>query len=229
MLELTMSPQISEITAALAKAQTAFPVVKKDSKAEIRSVKGNRDYHYASLGAVLDAIRGPLAAHGIAYTQPLEETPEGTFLVTLLLHTSGQWICSRFRIPRNDTTGAQDVGSYITYARRYSIAGVTGLAIEDDDGQAATRQTERQRPSAATSRPERPVPAREPGCDDDGKEPRRGKVRNAKWLIEAATKQGLIGEFLAIGEQLGYPDNLTDWNEDQVAGAIEARTARSAR
>ena len=99
MFELTMSPQVDAIATALAKAQSIFPVIKKESKVEIRTVKGAREYRYAGLGSVLDAIRGPLAANGIAYSQPLEETDQGTSLITLLIHSSGQWLCSRLRIP----------------------------------------------------------------------------------------------------------------------------------
>jgi ERF superfamily len=228
-LNLIFSESISEIAAALSRAQAAFPVVKKDNRAEVRSVKGSYAYQYASLGSVLDAIRGPLAANGLAYTQPLEETTEGTYVVTLLLHTSGQWICSRLRVPTHDLIGAQAVGSYITYARRYSIASLTGVAIEeDDDGRAAQQQASRRGESLSP---------REPGCDDGqpapapaatpGREPRtKGKIRNGNWLAEAAAKQGLVDEFVEIGNRLCFPAKLEEWSAEQVANAIQIRSER---
>jgi len=236
-----MSPEVNEIAAALAKAQASFPVIKKESKAEIRSARGNYEYHYASLGAVIEAIRGPLSANGISYTQPIEESDHGTFLATLLIHTSGQWICSRLKIPTADLIGPQAIGSYIAYARRYSIASLTGIAIEDDDGRVAQRQAERQQPQLAPAAA--PPPRRDAGSDDDrppapskaivgsrqanGREPRTvGKVRNGTWLYNAADKQGLLDEFKSLGDRLGYPARIIDWTPAQVAGAIQIRRER---
>ena len=234
-------------------------MVKKDSKAEIRSARGSYEYHYAGLGAVLDSIRGTLAAHGLAYTQPIEEIAEGTYLVTVLMHTSGQWIASRFKIPTANLIGPQAIGSYIAYARRYSIASLTGVAIEDDDGRAAQRQAgppQGERPGAkpAQQEPGEPYadyvnrsqvnpPAREPGCDDtppasppsgpapNGSEPRRrvGKRRDGPWLVQAAAKQNLLDEFTNIGLALGYAAPMNRWTEEQVAKAIEYRKELLAR
>ena len=225
MLEQTMSPQIDALAAALAKAQASFPIIKKESKAEIRSARGNYEYHYASLSAVLEAIRGPLGANGITYTQPIEQTDSSTFVLTLLLHSSGQWLCSRFKVPTTDLIGPQAIGSYIAYARRYAITSLTGVAIEDDDGKAAQRQAERQEAAPARN-------TQEPGCDDQPSRPNeRGprtvaKPRTGEWLAQAATKQGLVDEFFAIGEKLGYPLSLRNWTPSQVASAIEVRKER---
>ena len=251
MLDLTMSPQVNEIAAALAKAQAVFPVVKKESKAEIRSARGNYEYHYASLAAVIEAIRGPLAASGITYTQPIEEGDGVTYVTTLLIHTSGQWLCSRFRIPTADLIGPQAIGSYIGYARRYAITALTGVAIEDDDGRAAQRQAERapsqqRAPEPVSTWPDRMNPpgtggptrsgegGREPGCDDqparpNGREPRSvGKIRTGEWLAQAADKQGLVDEFTAIGKRLGYPLSFKEWTPQQVANAIQWRKEKLA-
>ena len=245
MLNLTMSPEINEITAALVKAQAAFPVLRPDSKVEIRK---DREHRYASLGAVLEAIRGPLSANGIAYTQVLADmvvtparkrvknrpaTPEsrGTFLVTTLLHTSGQWIGSRFPIPLAIRIDPQAVGSYITYARRYSIAAITGLAVEDDDGQAARGKVERRNDPVRAPGPG-PGTNREPGGDDEpaptrapvSTRPAVRKHRTGVWLAGAASRQGVTNEFIAIGQKLGYPADFAKWTEEQVDNAIKVRT-----
>ena len=239
-----MSPEVNEIAAALAKQQASFPVIKKESKAEIRSARGNYEYHYASLGAVIEAIRGPLSANGISYTQPIEESDHGTFLETLLIHTSGQWICSRLKIPTADLIGPQAIGSYIAYARRYAITSLTGIAIEDDDGTAAQRQAASRDAAPAREQspgfPSVPSAAREPGCDDQRQRPNGpprsggppktvGKKRDGTWLAAAAAKQGILEEFLAIGRMGEYPEDINKWTPEHVALAIEYRKARLAQ
>ena len=233
------------------KAQAAFPVIKTDSRAEIRSARGSYDYRYASLAAVIDGIRGPLNSNGISYTQVLSKlvvtparkrgkvrpaTPESreTFLITKLLHVSGQWICSYFPIPLAIRLDPQAIGSFIAYARRYSITGITGVAIEDDDGKSV-----QPKPDRAPSQQRAPV-AREPGCDDqrvrsnitppsretvpNGREPRTvSKPRTGEWLAQTANKQGLFDEFTAIGKRLGYPLSFKDWTTEQVDKAIQWR------
>jgi ERF superfamily len=211
---VTTSEQINEIAAALAAAQSNFPVLVKDSRAEIRSPKGDREYRYVSLGKMLEAVQPHLAAQGICCTQPLDSDEQGSYVVTLLLHRSGQWIASRLRIPLLDDP--QALGSFISYARRYSLASVTGLAIEDDDGQAA-------RPRAQGSRrgpPAAPAP-REPGSDDD----RRTvpKIQDGPWLKGAAARAGSTSVFQEIGRELGFDEQIELWTAAQVRAAIAFR------
>src|SRR5208282_2022316 len=142
MIRPMQSDEINELAAALAAAQAHFPVILKLEKAEIRSVKGDRSYRYADLGAVLDGIRAHLSIAGLAYTQPLLEDEGGLVLRTMLIHSSGQWLASELRIPTQDLIGPQALGSYLAYARRYSIQGLTGIPIQDDDGAAAQIQAQ---------------------------------------------------------------------------------------
>ena len=95
---------------------------------------GPMRYTYADLGDVLAEARPKLKAHGLALVQ----VPTIEFGVsTTLFHKSGQWI--KFAPLKIQPAGGtpQHVGSAITYARRYSILAVLGLATEDDDGRAA--------------------------------------------------------------------------------------------
>ena len=124
------------------------------------------------------------------------------------------------------------MGSYISYARRYSIASLTGIAVEDDDGHVAQRQAECQQPQGTTAAAS-PPPRREAGSDDDrppaanGREPRTvGRIRTGTWLYNAADKQGLLDEFVTLGMKLGYPARIIDWTPAQVAGAIQIRKER---
>jgi hypothetical protein len=96
---------------------------------------GPMRYTYADLGDVLAEARPKLKECGLALVQ----VPTTTFGVsTTLFHKSGQWL--RFAPLRIAPAGGtpQHVGSAITYARRYSILSILGLATEDDDGRAAS-------------------------------------------------------------------------------------------
>jgi len=100
---------------------------------------GTYKYRYADLAQIMSTVRPILAKHNLAVTQLVSSTHEGELLVrTVLLHASG----TEFDM---DPLGAkmpvtpQQVGSFISYFRRYQLTGRLGLAVEDDDGQAAAK------------------------------------------------------------------------------------------
>lgn len=98
---------------------------------------GKYSYRYADLADIIDAVRAPLADAGLAVTQLIEADGPAMALVTTLLHESGESLVSRYPLTR--LTSAQDMGSQLTYARRYSLCAILGIAAEDDDdGKAAT-------------------------------------------------------------------------------------------
>jgi hypothetical protein len=130
------SEQIGELAAALAQAQSRFAPIVKDQTAQVESPKGGYSYRYADLATVLDSIRGALAASGLALAQPIAQDEIGLTIRTELLHSSGQWIASEFPLVA-PLDRPHVLGSAITYARRYSICALLGVAAEDDDGQAA--------------------------------------------------------------------------------------------
>lgn len=131
---LTTSPEIAELAAALADAQGAITGAKKDSTAVIT---GQAVRRYADLDAVLTACREPLSKNGLSVIQGPGEIEGGQLrLTTLLLHKSGQWVRNEYAMPCQQVT-PQGAGSAITYARRYSLMALIGIAPEDDDGQAA--------------------------------------------------------------------------------------------
>lgn len=131
-IETDMTPSIGALVAALAKAQGAMTGAKKDA------VNPHLKSKYADLASVWDAVRGPLSANGLAVIQTTEPAQAGVCVVTLLAHSSGEWIRSRLFMPtqKND---AQGVGSALTYARRYALAAITGIAPDDDDGEEAAK------------------------------------------------------------------------------------------
>lgn len=126
------SESTAKLAEALAKAQGAMkPAVMGSTNPHFRS-------KYASLAEVMDAIREPFAANGLAVVQGVDEQDDsGLTITTTLLHGSGEWIESSVHVPVG-SGNAQQVGSALTYARRYSLSALCGVvADEDDDGNAA--------------------------------------------------------------------------------------------
>jgi hypothetical protein len=128
---MTTSENIAEIAAALAKAQASM------KNAALNKVNPHFKSKFADLASVRDAVTPALAANGIAVVQTLDDTVEGRcFVETRLIHTSGQWIEST--CPIAFVGDMQKMGSAITYARRYSLSAICGIAAdEDDDANAA--------------------------------------------------------------------------------------------
>lgn len=128
-----MSPNINELATALAKAQSQMEVADRSTH------NSYLKYKYADLPTLVKASRPALAANGLCVSQPpVMMNDDGTgILVTLLLHTSGQYIRSMMKVSplRPDH---QAVGSCLTYLRRYAYAAIIGVVAEheDDDGEA---------------------------------------------------------------------------------------------
>ena len=130
-----MSSEIGELAAALAAAQGGFTFAAKDSVADMGTRGGRRKY--ADLQSVLEAVRDGLAKNGLAVIQAPMPNASGITLRTTLAHKSGQWIASELILPNDKMGGIQGMGSALTYARRYALAAMVGVAQDDDDGEAA--------------------------------------------------------------------------------------------
>ncbi len=101
---------------------------------------------YADLGSVMDACLPALNEHGIAVIQPTGEDEQGRFVETILIHgESGEQLSCRVPliVSKNDMQG---YGSAVTYARRYGLMAMAGIAPEDDDGNAAAKAAPKQEP-----------------------------------------------------------------------------------
>lgn len=143
------SDSVAAISAAIVKAQAEMPGAPKDTKGQV----GNQVRFYADLTAVVDAARPVLAAHGLAYVQFPSDYSSGTVVVTTrLLHSSGEWMEADLPMPTGQN-GAQGVGSAITYAKRYALMAVLGMASEDDDGGAASKPARKPPPAKAAPAP----------------------------------------------------------------------------
>ena len=124
------SETIAELAKALAKTQGQIEKAKKDS------LNPHLRNKYADISSIWDAIREPLTANGLCVLQEPRSANGGVLLTTTLLHSSGEYIRSSLTMPvtKQDPQG---YGSAITYARRYSLQSIVGIAAEDDDGNAA--------------------------------------------------------------------------------------------
>jgi hypothetical protein len=152
------SESIKGIAAALAAAQAEMGRVLKDKTARVTMKAGGAySFDYADLATVLDVVKPALSKHGIAIVQAASLDAGQVVLETRLAHSSGEWIESSLAVKPEDTA-PQKIGSAITYARRYALSCMVGVASEeDDDGNAAegneARTVQRPRPPAQTTAP----------------------------------------------------------------------------
>ena len=132
------SQTISKISAALAKAQAQIENPEKSLTATIESPfprEGQRTFRYASLSTGLDIVRKCLGQHEIATVQSTAIDRETGLirLTTTLVHASGEWVSSDWPVcPASDTAAPHRMGAALTYARRYALFTLVGIAGEDD-------------------------------------------------------------------------------------------------
>ena len=132
---MNKSESINEIAAAMSKFQGEITNAFKG--------KAGHGYNYAELSSILDIARPLLSKNGLALIQMPSNSDVGSVCVeTLITHSSGQWLEQHYamRVPENKRNSeAQNIGSAITYARRYAAAAALAIAQTDND---ATSQTE---------------------------------------------------------------------------------------
>lgn len=133
------SDTMGKIAAALIDAQADFkPAVKDGTNPHFQS-------KFVTLTGVLDAVSDSLRKHRIAVVQQTDVTDAGgCVLVTRLIHESGEWVGGRYPV-RPVKQDPQSEGSALTYARRYALMSLVGIAPEDDDGHAASQPARTQR------------------------------------------------------------------------------------
>src|ERR1700681_883452 len=131
------SESVAAIATALAKAQTELSNPEKAMIGTVYNARSDspQSFRYASLSSGLDIIRKILGSQQIAMTQTTDiDRANGTVnLTTLLLHTSGEWISSDWPVCQlSETTAPRRMGAALTYARRYALFTMVGIAGEDD-------------------------------------------------------------------------------------------------
>ena len=132
------SETIGAIAGALAKAQIELNNPEKSLTATIRSPfprEGDQTFRYASLSSGLDLVRKSLGRHEIATVQTtsIDDAAGLIRLTTTLAHSSGEWVSSDWPVcPISETATPHRMGAALTYARRYALFTLVGIAGEDD-------------------------------------------------------------------------------------------------
>ncbi len=223
------SATIGKLAEALAKAQSKLLPAAKDSENPFFKSK------YADLASVWEACRAALTENGLAVVQLAHSTEKGVGVETMLVHSSGEFISESLEVPaaKHD---AQAFGSAITYARRYGLAAMVGVAPEDDDGNAAAKAAQ---------------PAKKKERDDSSKNvkqetPANGHGHNKnippktpdelKRRINDADAAGVKAGYFAPGCLIAYvyrttcaaplkpmaSENMDEWTPPQLAFAYAA-------
>jgi hypothetical protein len=168
------SETVAALASALAKAQAELVNPEKSLAATIRTGRpgdGERNFRYAPLSSGLDIVRKTLGQHEIATLHAIDQTAGMVHLTTMLAHASGEWIASDWPVcPIAETANPQRMGAALTYARRYALFTLVGIAGEDDldapdlcDGPLSPSEVDRPtRPKDGQSR----MPLRTPGNGD---------------------------------------------------------------
>src|SRR5262247_4097316 len=132
------SETVAALASALAKAQAGLINPEKSLTATIRTDRpgeGERSFRYAPLSNGLDIVRKTLGQHKIATVQTtaIDHTTGMVNLTTTLAHASGEWIASDWPVcPIAETASPHRMGAALTYARRYALFTLVGIAGEDD-------------------------------------------------------------------------------------------------
>lgn len=198
------SEQINEIATALSKAQSEIEGAVKDVRNDFFKSK------YADLHGVWDACRDALVKNGLSVAQTTE-TPLSPFssdkvddgyitVVTRLMHSSGQWIQGRLRM-KPVKPDPQSVGSCITYARRYALAAIVGVAQMDDDGNAASGSVQEEKKSyikPATAA--KTNYAQKDGCISEGQ-------AKLIWARRKKANKVSDADYVKLLEEKGYKDS----------------------
>lgn len=132
-----MSDRPPSLAEALVRVQAKLPHVGKDKTANT----GSYSYKYADLADITTALLPVLSAHGLAWSARPTLDDAGRFVLAYsLMHESGEREDGAYPLPDPTRATPQQVGSAVTYGRRYCLLAVTGLAVggDDDDGAAAS-------------------------------------------------------------------------------------------
>src|SRR5712671_5204200 len=131
------SESVAAIATALAKAQTELSNPEKAMVGTVYNIRSDssQSFRYASLSSGLDLVRKTLGGQqiAIAQTTDIDQANGMVNLTTILLHTSGEWISSDWPVCQlSETSAPRRMGAALTYARRYALFTMVGIAGEDD-------------------------------------------------------------------------------------------------
>lgn len=169
------SAEVDKIFAAVVALQSEINNPKKS--------KQGHGYKYAELAQIIELSREPLATNGLAVAQYCTAIDGQSYLVTQMIHSSGQWLRGYYPLEKagmRAVNDAQQMGAAMTYARRYNLAAILGVAQEDDDAASLGDQRQQQRNN---------VPQNAPQQSKQPLDTLEGQTLNAvaQWLSEGLT------------------------------------------
>ncbi len=219
------SESVAALAAALAKAQAELVNPEKSLTATIRSGRageGEQNFRYAPLASGLDIVRKTLGQHEIATVQTtaIDQVAGIVNLTTMLAHASGEWIASDWPVcPVAETANPQRMGAALTYARRYALFTLVGIAGEDDLDAPDLCAAPPSPPTSAANHVLKPVPdqsrvpSRSPGNRRD-----RGMVRGeAPAIIDAEQSAALRDRLLAEIGNIASVELAAGWAREALA------------
>ena len=198
------SETIGAIAGALAKAQAELTNPAKSLTATIPALfprETDRTFRYAPLSAGLEIVRKCLGQHEIAVVQTTAIEKEAGFiqLTTLLAHSSGEWLSSDWPVcPVSETAAPHRMGAALTYARRYGLFSLVGIAGEDDIDA----------PDLPALIPNQGELAR-PAVNDERK--RKSRFASAKPVLAIDASANRRNELLFEIETLSSMGQIDDW------------------
>lgn len=214
----TYSPTLSKLAISLSKAVTEYPDIPRSCEGQARGGK----YKYADLADVIKATAPVLAKHELGVLQTISQTPDGlkNVLETLLVHSSGEFVKCTVLFPAG--LSAQELGSWITYMRRYSWSTITGASSQaDDDGAGAQAQRDQanarqqSQPRNAGPKPAANKPAPAPKQAQGGPIPQGQGVPAWK---DAGVMAGNIARLKSVQGKHGWTDkNIQEYRERRYA------------
>ena len=196
---MNTSSEINELATALAAAQAE---IKNPAK---ESINPHFKSRYTDLAGGLDCVRPVLAKHGLSIVQSTGMDGEMMLLTTRLLHKSGQWIESVYPVARFPAQH-QQIGSALSYSRRYSLFALAGIAGSDDDDDGNDASKEKIAPVVKDIKSPSDLLAEGYARAEDGPE-----ALKAWWQGLSAADRKAIG-----------PDNLSDMKEYAASPTQEA-------
>jgi ERF superfamily len=225
------SESVAALASALAKAQAELVNPEKSLTATIRIGRpgeGERSFRYAPLSSGLDIVRKTLGQHEIAtlQTTAIDQSAGMVNLTTTLAHASGEWIASDWPVcPIAETANPQRMGAALTYARRYALFTLVGIAGEDD--------LDAPDLCAGPTGPER---ALQPSNDNSPGQPRRtgngrgrGSVKSEpRVILNSAQSAELRDKLLINVANLASADLAAAWAREALV-AKNSLTATDAR
>lgn len=198
------------LAAALAELQTQLPAISKDLTANVGSYR----YSYADLAMISREVLPILGKLGLSFTS-CPTLRDGRFVLAYqLLHSSGAGIAGLYPLPEKGSP--QEIGGAITYARRYCLCAVTGVAPEDDDNDAALAEKAARRDAKKRAMPKDGINAQQTL--------KMNKLFRELGLTDRDAKLGYARE--VVGRELASATELASAEADRVIERLESWAAQ---